>query len=125
MKNIDSDFEDLGEREDLVSSAQVSTQPQSAKVQPVEEKQIEPVVEPMKAPVVEKEIISAESSEEECIEQEVTCWKCNGSKRNKKGKPCKKCEGSGFIRSNELATLMPLIRDEVRTFCRTSFTGLL
>jgi len=84
---------------------------------------VKPVVEEVKAPV--KEAVAAESSEEECIEQEVACWNCNGSKKNKKGRPCKKCDGKGFMRSNELATIMPLIRDEVRTFCRTSFTGLL
>ena len=45
--------------------------------------------------------------------------------RNKKGKPCKKCEGTGFFRADGLTQLMPSIRDEVRTFCRATFTSLL
>lgn len=34
---------------------------------------------------------------EECIEEQMTCYKCQGSKINKKGRPCKKCSGTGIF----------------------------
>jgi DnaJ-class molecular chaperone len=35
---------------------------------------------------------------EDCAK--VECWKCDGTKLNKKGKkPCKKCGGQGFIQT--------------------------
>ena len=41
-----------------------------------------------------------ESSEEDRVEKEVACWKCNGSKKNKKGNQCKKCDGTGLIQKD-------------------------
>jgi len=134
MKSIDSDFEDL---EPAKTSEVASTQPQSEVIKPQSEPVVEPIVEPVVEPVVEQvvEAVIEEvkqpimdvtvSSDEECMEQEITCWKCNGSKQNKRGRPCRKCEGTGFIRSNELAALLPIVRDEVREYCRASFTSLL
>ena len=55
--------------------------------------------------------------EEECIENEVTCVKCLGSAVNKKGLPCRKCNGTGVIASKELSELVQVVRDEVREYC--------
>lgn len=39
---------------------------------------------------------SSSLDEEEHIEEEViACFKCDGTKVNKKGKECKKCQGTG------------------------------
>ena len=59
-----------------------------------EVKVVEPVV--ISKPVEQ----AAESSEEDCVEKEVACWKCNGSKKNKKGNQCKKCDGTGLIQKD-------------------------
>ena len=70
VKNIDSLFEDLEA-----------------------EKKTEDISKPVESPVTEVISKPVESS----VEKEVACWKCNGSKKNKKGKQCKKCDGTGLI----------------------------
>jgi len=112
MKSIDSEFEDLEEK----ASAVVSTQPQS--VVPTEVAEPEPIDKEEKAPWEDVQA-SGESSEEECSEQEVS------RKKNKKGRASRKRDGQDFISSEEFEALVPLVRDEVRQFCRTTFTGLL
>lgn len=62
---------------------------------------------------------------EEASEQEVPCFKCNGSKVNKKGLPCRKCQGTGSIRSDELAGIVTVVREEIRDYCKSTFGGLL
>jgi len=37
--------------------------------------------------------------------EEVSCIKCNGSQVNKKGLPCRKCNGRGTIVSKELSAV--------------------
>jgi DnaJ-class molecular chaperone len=41
--------------------------------------------------------------DEEQAEAEVPCFKCNGSKVNNSGLPCRKCAGTGSVRSDEYA----------------------
>lgn len=36
---------------------------------------------------------------------EVACIKCNGSQMNKKGLPCRKCNGRGTLVSKELSEI--------------------
>jgi len=45
----------------------------------------------------EQQSSEGELTGEECIEDQMTCFKCNGSKKNKKGGQCKKCGGSGIF----------------------------
>jgi len=74
MENYD--FEDL---EDKKSEIVVAEEPE------IVAKPVEQVVE---------------SSDEECVVKgDVPCWKCNGLQRNKRGRPCKKCDGTGLIQS--------------------------
>ena len=53
--------------------------------------------------------------------EEVTCIKCNGTQMNKKGLPCRKCNGRGTLVSRELSTVASLVRQEVQEFCYESF----
>ena len=62
------------------------------------------------------------SDEEEGGEvEEVACIKCNGSQMNKKGLPCRKCNGRGTLVSKELSELQAVVRQEVEQFCYQSF----
>ena len=46
--------------------------------------------------------------EEEKIEAETEapCFKCNGSKVNNSGLPCRKCAGTGIVHSEEYASVI-------------------
>ena len=59
------------------------------------------------------------------MEQEVTCFKCLGEKKNKRGHPCIKCEGTGIIRSDEVAQVLDVVRGEIKEYCNNTFTGLI
>ena len=60
--------------------------------------------------------------EEEAIQQEsITCFKCMGSATNKKGLPCRKCNGTGVIRSKEISSIVQMVREEVREYCTSEF----
>jgi len=59
------------------------------------------------------------------MEPEITCIKCNGSKVNKKGLPCRKCGGSGILSSKELSAIAMTVREEVRDYCYKSFQVML
>jgi len=65
-----------------------------------------------------------DESGEEAIEPEATCFKCNGSQMNKKGLPCRKCNGTGVLASRELNAITAIVREEVREFCQHSFKGM-
>ena len=53
--------------------------------------------------------------------EEVTCIKCCGTQMNKKGLPCRKCNGRGTLVSRELTALAAIIRQEVQEYCYQSF----
>lgn len=40
---------------------------------------------------------------------------------NKKGLPCRKCNGRGKLVSKELSTVAAIVRQEVQDYCYTSF----
>ena len=65
-------------------------------------------------------------SDEDDVEgiEEVTCIKCNGTQMNKKGLPCRKCNGRGTLVSRELSAMAALIRQEVEDYCYSSFKKL-
>jgi len=68
-------------------------------------------------------LIPSDEDDAEGIE-EVTCIKCNGTQMNKKGLPCRKCNGRGTLVSRELSAMAALIRQEVEEYCYTSFKKL-
>jgi DnaJ-class molecular chaperone len=53
--------------------------------------------------------------------EEVTCIKCNGTQMNKKGLPCRKCNGRGTLVSRELSAISAMVRQEVHEYCYQSF----
>lgn len=60
--------------------------------------------------------------EEEAMQQEsISCFKCMGTKINKKGLPCRKCNGTGVITSKEVFEVVQIVRDEVKQYCGTQF----
>lgn len=42
--------------------------------------------------------------------EEVACFKCNGTQMNKKGLPCRKCNGRGTLVSKELSAVASMVR---------------
>ena len=42
--------------------------------------------------------------------EEVSCIKCNGTQMNKKGLPCRKCNGRGTLVSKELSAVAAIVR---------------
>ena len=54
----------------------------------------------------------------------MTCYKCQGSKINKKGRPCKKCSGTGVFSMKGLGQIVKVVSEEVENFCNTSFKEL-
>lgn len=68
-------------------------------------------------------LVPSDEDDAEGIEP-VSCFKCNGSQVNKKGLPCRKCNGRGTIVSRELSDLAGMIKQEVEDYCYTSFKKL-
>mmetsp|Transcript_24316 Transcript_24316/g.30156 ORF Transcript_24316/g.30156 Transcript_24316/m.30156 type:complete len:170 (-) Transcript_24316:961-1470(-) len=68
-------------------------------------------------------LIPSDDEQAEGLE-EIACIKCNGSQMNKKGLPCRKCNGRGTLVSRELSAMASLIRQEVEDYCFSSFKGL-
>lgn len=54
-------------------------------------------------------LIPSDESGDEKLE-EVACIKCNGSQMNKKGLPCRKCNGRGTLVSKELSAVAAMVR---------------
>lgn len=69
-------------------------------------------------------LIPSDEDEDAASLEEVTCIKCNGSQMNKKGLPCRKCNGRGTLVSKELSAISAMVRQEVRDYCYSSFRKL-
>ena len=50
------------------------------------------------------------------------CFKCNGKKVNKRGKPCKKCMGMGRINLKFLQEIQSMIADEVKSHIQSELS---
>jgi hypothetical protein len=61
------------------------------------------------------------SDDDENDLEEVACIKCNGSQVNKKGLPCRKCNGKGTLVSKELSAVAAVVRQEVQEYCQNTF----
>lgn len=56
----------------------------------------------------------------------MVCYKCQGSKKNKKGtKPCRKCDGTGTFQSKLLEAALNAMRGEVKSYCANQFRCML
>lgn len=54
----------------------------------------------------------------------MSCFKCLGSQVNKKGLPCRKCNGSGVFSMKGLGDVVRLVKEEIEGYCTESFKGL-
>jgi PB1 domain len=59
----------------------------------------------------------SEESGEEAIEEQINCFKCRGSQINKKGLPCRKCNGTGVFSAKGLKEVSKLVREEITDYC--------
>lgn len=55
-------------------------------------------------------LIPSDGEEGQADLEEVSCIKCNGSQVNKKGLPCRKCNGRGTLVSKELSAVAAMVR---------------
>lgn len=65
---------------------------------------------------------------EECIENLEDlpeCFRCDGKKINKKGLPCKKCNGTGRLNNKFFKDLHKILADEVKKYCTSQYQKLL
>lgn len=53
------------------------------------------------------------------------CFKCDGKMVNKKGLPCKKCNGTGRINNRFMKNLQKILSNEVTKCCTTQYQKLL
>ena len=73
------------------------------------------------ADVVEQEIncqIIRPDKQEESIEDDeaIVCFRCDGTKVNKKGLPCRRCNGSGTLNSKFFNDLVKVLREEIKSY---------
>lgn len=57
----------------------------------------------------------------ENIEDLPECFKCDGKKINKKGLPCKKCNGIGRINNQFFKNLQQILSNEVSKCCTSQY----
>ena len=67
----------------------------------------------------------AEDKVEEDTGNAPECFKCDGSKVNKRGKPCKKCNGTGKLKEKFFSDLHKILEEEVAKYCSTEYQKLL
>lgn len=53
------------------------------------------------------------------------CFRCDGNKVNKKGLPCKKCNGTGKLNNKFFRDLHKILSDEIRKYCTQEYQKLL
>lgn len=82
------------------------------------------------ADVIEQEVtcqIIRPDKEEESIQDEegIVCFRCDGSKTNRKGLPCRKCMGTGQIKSKFFKELAKIVKEEVQSYTTHTFQKLM
>lgn len=69
-------------------------------------------------------LVPGEESSEECIEEQLDCFKCKGTQVNQKGLPCRKCNGSGQFNLKGFGNVIKIVKEEIEAFCTDSFKSL-
>lgn len=67
---------------------------------------------------------SDEEGDEECIEEQIDCFKCKGTQVNSKGLPCRKCNGSGQFNLKGYGSVVKSVREEIEVYCTEQFKAL-
>lgn len=69
------------------------------------------------------------NKEEERIEDEnengIVCFRCDGTKLNKRGLSCRRCSGTGTLNSKFYGDLMKVLKQEIRTYTTEIFQTLM
>jgi DnaJ-class molecular chaperone len=72
------------------------------------------------------QIIRPENEEEQISDDEgMICYKCDGTKVNKKGVPCRKCNGSGSLQNKFYKDLIKVVKEEVKSYTTQTFQRLM
>lgn len=75
------------------------------------------------------QLINSNNKEEERIEDEnengIVCFRCDGTKVNRKGLPCRRCNGAGVLNSKFYGDLMKVLKSEIRTYTTEIFQTLM
>lgn len=70
-------------------------------------------------------LLLPDSGEDDEPIETVQCFKCDGKQVNKKGMPCRKCNGTGQIASKAISEVVQVVREEVKEFCTSGFTQMM
>lgn len=54
-------------------------------------------------------------------ENTLVCFRCDGTQVNKKGLPCRRCNGTGKLQSTFFKGLIKVLKEEVKSFTTQSF----
>jgi hypothetical protein len=72
------------------------------------------------------QILRPENEEEAIADDEgIICFKCDGSKVNKKGMPCRRCNGSGLLKNKFYTDLVKVIKEEIQSYTTQTFQRLM
>ena len=59
----------------------------------------------------------AENEEEQISDDEgLICFKCDGTKVNKRGLPCRRCNGSGTLKNKFYSDLVKVVKEEIKSY---------
>ena len=74
----------------------------------------------------EEEALKKIALKEEIIDRsKITCFNCEGTGKNKNGKPCKKCQQTGIIQSKFMVEILKVIQEEVNAYTPSTFSKLM
>ena len=72
------------------------------------------------------QILRPENEEESISDEEgIVCFKCDGTKVNKKGLPCRRCNGSGALKNKLYTDLVKVIKEEIQSYTTQTFQRLM
>jgi hypothetical protein len=71
------------------------------------------------------QILRPENEEEHIDDEGMQCFKCDGSKVNRKGMPCRRCNGSGVLSNKFYQDLVKVVKEEIRSYTTQTFQRLM
>jgi DnaJ-class molecular chaperone len=57
--------------------------------------------------------------------EEITCFRCDGTQVNKKGLPCRRCNGSGILKNKFFSELVVVLREEIKSYTTQTFQKMM
>lgn len=72
------------------------------------------------------QILRPEKEEEQMENEEVmTCFRCDGTKTNRRGLPCRRCNGTGQLKNKFYSELSKMMREEIQNYTAQTFQRLM